>query len=138
LIKLLSYILFEKYICISALEMASPENQHCTNCIGTLSFLIIYKHDVMHKSEVGLHNILHCQAHKFMYTIFMHTDTLIITLRIHIGVEVKQLKWHKLAWESLKLFFSNLKMFLKLITVLILQCTRETAHHCELILNFTC
>ena len=23
-----------------ALEMASPENQHCANCIGTLSFLI--------------------------------------------------------------------------------------------------
>jgi len=35
---LLSYILFEKYIYILALEMASPGNQHCANCIGTLSF----------------------------------------------------------------------------------------------------
>jgi len=35
---LLPYILFEKYIYILALEMASPENQHCVNCIGTLSF----------------------------------------------------------------------------------------------------
>jgi len=34
------YILFEKYICILALEMASPGNQHCANCIGTLSFPI--------------------------------------------------------------------------------------------------
>ena len=40
LIKLLSYILFEKCINILALEMTSPENQHCANCIGTLSFPI--------------------------------------------------------------------------------------------------
>jgi len=36
-IKLLPYILFEKYSYILALEMASPGNQHCANCIGTLS-----------------------------------------------------------------------------------------------------
>jgi len=30
---------FEKYIYnILALEMASPGNQHCANCVGTLSF----------------------------------------------------------------------------------------------------
>ena len=40
LIKLLPYILFEKYIYILALKMASPGNQHCANCIGTLSFPI--------------------------------------------------------------------------------------------------
>jgi len=33
-----SHILFEKYIYILALEMASPGNQHCASCIGTLSF----------------------------------------------------------------------------------------------------
>jgi len=38
--KLLQYILFEKCIYILALEMASPGNQHCTNCIGTLLFPI--------------------------------------------------------------------------------------------------
>jgi len=27
-----------KYIYILALEMAGPGNQHCANCIGTLSF----------------------------------------------------------------------------------------------------
>jgi len=27
-----------KYIYILALEMASPGNQHCANCIGALSF----------------------------------------------------------------------------------------------------
>jgi len=31
---------FGKYIYISALEMASPANQHCANCIGALSFPI--------------------------------------------------------------------------------------------------
>jgi len=31
---------FEKYIHILALEMASPENQHCAICIGTVSFSI--------------------------------------------------------------------------------------------------
>ena len=29
-------------VCILALEMASPGNQHCANCIGTLLFPIIY------------------------------------------------------------------------------------------------
>jgi len=40
LIKLLLYILSEKYIYILSSEMASPGNQHCANCIGTLSFLL--------------------------------------------------------------------------------------------------
>jgi len=30
--------LFEKYIHILALEMASPGNRHCANCIGALLF----------------------------------------------------------------------------------------------------
>jgi len=34
--KLLPYILFEKYTYILALEMASPGNQHCANCVGNL------------------------------------------------------------------------------------------------------
>ena len=34
------YILFEKYIYILTLEMASPGNQHCAGCIDTLSFPI--------------------------------------------------------------------------------------------------
>ena len=38
LIKLFLYILSEKYIYILALEMASPGNRHCANCIGRLSF----------------------------------------------------------------------------------------------------
>jgi len=37
LIKLLLYILLDKYINILALEMASPGNQQCSNCIGALS-----------------------------------------------------------------------------------------------------
>ena len=39
LTKLLPYILFEKniYAYILALEMVSPEKQHCANCIGALS-----------------------------------------------------------------------------------------------------
>jgi len=42
--KLLPY-LFEKYIYIYiiALEMASPGNQHCASCIGTLSFPIKHR-----------------------------------------------------------------------------------------------
>jgi len=28
--------MFEKYIYLLALEMVSPENQHCARCIGTL------------------------------------------------------------------------------------------------------
>jgi len=38
--KLLPYILFDKYIYILALEMASPGNRHCANFIGALSFPI--------------------------------------------------------------------------------------------------
>jgi len=37
LIKLLPYVLFEKYIYILALEMASPVNRHCASCIRALS-----------------------------------------------------------------------------------------------------
>jgi len=32
------YILFEKYINILALEMASPGNRHSASCTGALSF----------------------------------------------------------------------------------------------------
>ena len=38
MIKLLPYILFFKYLYILALEPASPGNQRCASCIGTLSF----------------------------------------------------------------------------------------------------
>jgi len=34
-------IFYLKYIFILALEIASPGNQYCANCIGTLSFLIV-------------------------------------------------------------------------------------------------
>jgi len=37
---LFPHILFEKYIYILSLKMASPENQHCASCIGTLSLPI--------------------------------------------------------------------------------------------------
>jgi len=40
MIKLIPYILLEKYINILALEMASPGNRHCANSVGTLSFPI--------------------------------------------------------------------------------------------------
>jgi len=40
-LKLLPYILFEKYINILALQMTSPGNRHCANCIGTLSFPVL-------------------------------------------------------------------------------------------------
>jgi len=39
--KIASYILFEIYINILALEMASPGNRHCANCIGALSFPVL-------------------------------------------------------------------------------------------------
>ena len=39
--KLLPNILFEKYINILALEMASSGNEHSANCIGTLSFPVL-------------------------------------------------------------------------------------------------
>jgi len=35
------YALFEKYIYILAVKMASPGNQHCADCIGTLSFPVL-------------------------------------------------------------------------------------------------
>jgi len=52
MVKLLPYILFEKYINILALEMASHAgNRHCANCIDALtvigiSFFDIYIHRV--------------------------------------------------------------------------------------------
>jgi len=55
--KLLPYILFEKYIYIIALEIAIPENQHCANCIGTLSFPI-YEAFVGHARQRHDYSIL--------------------------------------------------------------------------------
>ena len=40
LLKLLPYILFEKCIDILALQMASPGNRHCANCVGARLFPI--------------------------------------------------------------------------------------------------
>jgi len=36
------YFLLEKYIDILALEMAGPWNQHCANCIGTVSCPVVF------------------------------------------------------------------------------------------------
>jgi len=38
--KIASVFLFEKYINILALKVASPGNRHCASCIGTLLFPI--------------------------------------------------------------------------------------------------
>jgi len=38
------YFISKIYIHILALEMASPVNKHCANCIGTLSFIPIFNH----------------------------------------------------------------------------------------------
>ena len=42
LIKLHLFILYDKYVYILGLEMASPGSQHCANCIGTLSFPVTW------------------------------------------------------------------------------------------------
>ena len=41
---------FEKYIYILVSEMASPRNQNCANCIGTLSFVLRCKSDTVTRS----------------------------------------------------------------------------------------
>jgi len=40
-IKLLLYILLEKYIYILALKMTNPVNHHCANCIGALLLIFM-------------------------------------------------------------------------------------------------
>ena len=52
-------MLFEEYIYILALEMASPGNQHCVSCIGALSFPIeffstIYSQLMGENGRIGL------------------------------------------------------------------------------------
>ena len=63
MIKFFPYILFEKYINILALEMASPGNRHCANCIGTLSLPLYTAADSplpddLTGSHDGLHGVL--------------------------------------------------------------------------------
>ena len=75
--KLLPYVLFEKYTNILALEMASPGNRHCANCIGTLSFPIPiprlshrpYMLKLTHQPRVGLRLSLAAREpiHSFIY-----------------------------------------------------------------------
>ena len=67
LIKLLSDILLEKYIYILASEMASPSNQHCANCIGTLSFPIT--------DRVGVMVCVRCRAYsKRVFAVIVHSE----------------------------------------------------------------
>jgi len=47
------YFLFEKYIYILALEMASAGNRHCASCIGTLSFpIFVCQTDSLEQSAI--------------------------------------------------------------------------------------
>jgi len=55
LLKLLPYILFENYIYILALEMASP---YCANCISTLSF-----HMYTTRKKIVLRDARVCAVH---------------------------------------------------------------------------
>jgi len=50
-LKLIIFVISNHNTCILASEMASPGNQHCANCIGTLSFPISNApvHDVVHE-----------------------------------------------------------------------------------------
>jgi len=41
----------EKYIIILALEMASPGNQHCASCIGTLAFPLLLRRFLLTQSN---------------------------------------------------------------------------------------
>jgi len=50
----LPHILFQKYIYILSLEMASPGNQHCANGIGKLRSLFTRFHSDKHFSEFYL------------------------------------------------------------------------------------
>jgi len=68
LIKLLPYILFQKYMCILALEMASPGNQHCANCIGTLSFPMILHRAVFLTLLSG-----NCECKNVLNVLFIHS-----------------------------------------------------------------
>jgi len=50
--KLLPNSLLEKYIFILALEMASPGNQHCAICIGTLPFPVAQRGVNLHHNLI--------------------------------------------------------------------------------------
>jgi len=52
--KIASVYLFEKYIYILAMEIASPANLHCANCIGTLSFPTIRPRRMHRVQRCGL------------------------------------------------------------------------------------
>ena len=64
LIKFLPCILFEKYINILALEMASVGNRHCADCIGALSFpiAVLFRGEQVSLGQIsgGRANVLHC------------------------------------------------------------------------------
>jgi len=57
----------KKYIYTIALDLASPGNQHCANCFGTLSFpigsgtVVLVKGWMTGKATVGV--AFHCGGH---------------------------------------------------------------------------
>jgi len=54
----IAFVSHLKYIYILALKMASPGNQHCANCIGTLLFPILaVAYDISFRALFAPHQV---------------------------------------------------------------------------------
>ena len=53
--------------------MASPENQHCANCIGTLAFSVIASRNLARESRNYSQRPHRGTYFKFLKTTFLHT-----------------------------------------------------------------
>jgi len=89
LIKLFSYILFKKYINILALEMTSPGNRHCANCICTfftcyLCYVAIHvKNDDEFESDVYVLNY----TIKFFFKLLKNLNWAFMFFRIFLNLK---------------------------------------------------
>ena len=62
--ELFLYVLFEKYIHILALEMASPGSQHCARCIGALSVPVRRRLSAFKTHDMQINDVLELVADK--------------------------------------------------------------------------
>jgi len=61
----------KKYVYILALEIAGPRNQHCANCIGTLSFLVAATRFSMRTLTFPQHCVILHSVQKCSYDVLL-------------------------------------------------------------------
>jgi len=82
----------KKYVCILELEMASPGNQHCADCIGTVPIVSAHFHSLQQQDKHSYQTppLLHCcplvGQFEHMLRCWIHAAPSLNIVSIHLSV----------------------------------------------------